>query len=153
MKDPFKVSQFTKELVVSELKNSTDPCLLAAQTIRKTLSVTLKAIPAGDPSSQAAIEDAVRGGLQGLLLADFDVAKGGLLTLRELTHMAQDMGLDPMDTLMSAMRGMASLKRLISPERMDRLRLHIDAEYHGAGEAFSSLLEKVPDPGRAARPV
>lgn len=153
MEDPFKISQLTKELVASELRTSTDPCLLAAQTIRKTLNVTIKAIPIGDPSWKTAIEDAVRGGLQGLLLADFDVAKGGIYTLRELTHLSQDLGLDPMDTLLSGMRGMASLKRLIPPERMDALRLQIDAEYHGAGEAFSALLSKVPDPGRAPRPT
>lgn len=151
MEDSFKISQLTKELVASELKTATDPCLLTAQTIRKTLTVTLKAIPAGDPSSRIAIEDAVRGGLQGLLLADYDVAKGGLHTLRELTHLAQDLGLDPMETLLSAMRGMASLKRLIPPEVMDRLRMDIDGEFHGAGEAFSVLLSQVPDPGRSAR--
>ena len=153
MEDHFKISQLTKELVASELRTSTDPCLLAAQTIRKTLTVTLKAVPAGDPSGRTVIEDAVRGGLQGLILADFDVAKGGIYTLREMTNLAQDLGLDPMETLLSAMRGMASLKRLIPPERMDRLRLNIDAEYHGAGEAFSVLLREVPDPGRATRPA
>jgi hypothetical protein len=46
---------------------------------------------------------------------------------------------------------MASLKRLIPPEMMDRLRMDIDAEFHGAGEAFSVLLAQVPDPGRAPR--
>ncbi len=153
MEDPFKISQLTKELVASELKNATDPCLLTAQTIRKTLTVTIKGIPAGDPSWKTAIEDAVRGGLQGLILADFDVAKGGIYTLRELTNLAQDVGLDPMETLLSGMRGMASLKRLIPPERMDALRLKIDQEYHGAGEAFSALLSQVPDPGRAPRPT
>ncbi|TPW19920.1 MAG: hypothetical protein FD126_2205 [Elusimicrobia bacterium] len=153
MEDPFKISQLTKELVASELRTSTDPCLLAAQTIRKTLTVTIKAIPAGDPSWRTAIEDAVRGGLQGLILADYDVAKGGINTLRELTNLAQDLSLDPMETLLSAMRGMASLKRLIPPERMDRLRMNIDAEFHGAGEAFSQLLSQVPDPGRSTRPM
>lgn len=153
MEDPFKISQLTKELVSSELRTSTDPCLLAAQTIRKTLTVTIKGIPPGDPSWKTAIEDAVRGGLQGLILADFDVAKGGIYTLRELINLAQDVGLDPMETLLSGMRGMASLKRLIPPERMDALRLKIDAEYHGAGEAFSALLYRVPDPGRAPRPT
>lgn len=153
MEDPFKISQLTKELVASELKASADPCLLAAQTIRKTLTITIKAIPPGDPSWKTAIEDAVRGGLQGLILADFDVAKGGIYTLRELTSLGQDLGLDPMETLLSGMRGMASLKRLIPPERMDALRLKIDADYHGAGEAFSALLARVQDPGRAPRPA
>lgn len=153
MEDHFKVSQLTKELVAAELRNAPDPSLLAAQTIRKTLVVTLKTLQPGDRPSSIAIEDAVRGGLQGILLADYDVAKAGILTLREMANLAQDAGLDPMETLLSAMRGMASLKRLIPPEQMDRLRLAIDAEFHGAGEAFSVLLSQVPDPGRAARPT
>lgn len=152
MEEYFKVSQLTKELVTAELRNAPDPTLLAAQTIRKTLAVTLKNLKPGDRPSAIAIEDCVRGGLQSIILADFDVSKAGIHTLREMTHLAQDLGLDPMATLMSAMKGMASLKRLIPPERMDRLRLLIDEEYHGAGEAFSMLLEQVNDPGRASRP-
>lgn len=151
MENQFKVGQLTKELVAAELRNSPEPCLLAAQTIRKTLQVALKGLRPDARSAGTVIEDAVRGGLQGLILADFDVAKGGIHTLREMAHLAQDLGLDPMETLMSTMRGMASLKRLIPPERMDRLRLDIDAEFHGAGEAFSILLHQVPDPSRAAR--
>lgn len=150
MEDRFKISQLTKELVAGELRNAPDPCLLAAQTIRKTLAVTLKAVKDGNRSAATAIEDAVRGGLQGIILAEHDAAKAGILTLREMAHLAQDLGLDPTETLLSAMRGMASLKRLIAPERMDRLRLDIEAEYHGAGEAFNALLHAVPDPGRAA---
>lgn len=153
MEDHFKVGQLTKELVAAELRNAPDPSLLAAQTIRKTLVVTLKTLQPGDRPSSIAIEDAVRGGLQGILLADYDVARAGILTLREMANLAQDAGLDPMETLLSAMRGMASLKRLIPPEQMDRLRLAIDAEFHGAGEAFSVLLSQVPDPGRASRPM
>lgn len=153
MEEYFKVSQLTKELVAAELRNAPDPCNLAAQTIRKTLAVTLKNLKPGDRSAAIAIEDAVRGGLQGILLADFDVSKAGIQTLREMTNLAQDLGLDPMETLLCAMRGMASLKRLIPPERMDRLRLLIDAEYHGAGEAFSMLLSEVADPGRARSPM
>lgn len=151
MENQFKVGQLMKELVSAELRNSPEPCLLAAQTIRKTLYVALKAPSPGAGAASTVIEDAVRGGLQGLILADFDVAKGGINTLREMAALAQDLGLDPMETLMSAMRGMASLKRLTPPEQMDRLRLAIEQEFHGAGEAFLTLLHQVPDPGRAAR--
>lgn len=151
MEDQFKVGQLTKMLVAAELRNAPDPCRLTAQTIRKTLEVTLKAIPSGDNAAGIAIEEAVRGGLQGLILADFDVAKGGLLTLKEMSHLAQDSDRDPMQTLISAMRGMASLKRLIPAAQMDRLRLAIDAEFDGAGEVFGELLHHVADPGRATR--
>ena len=51
------------------------------------------------------------------------------------------------------MRGIASLKRLVLPREMDRLRLDIDAEFHGVGEAFGAILRQVPDPGRAAQPT
>ena len=153
MENQYRVGQLTKELVAAELRNAPDPCLIAAQTIHKTLAVTLKAIPAGDGAGGIAIEEAVRGGLQGLLLADLDVAKAGLLTLRELATLAQDLGRDPMEMLMSAMRGMASLKRLMPPEQMDRLRRAIESEFDGAGEAFAWLLAQVPDPGKASRPA
>lgn len=150
MEAQFKVTQLTKELVAAELRNAPDPCLLAAQLIGKTLAVALKAIPRGDRAAGLAIEEAVRGGLQGVLLAKYDVAKAGVMTVREMAQLARDLDLEATETLMSTLRGIASLKRLIPAGDMNRMRIDIDVEFAGAADALSDLLRQVPDPGRAA---
>lgn len=153
MENRFRIGQLTKELVAAQAREAADPCALAALIIRQTLQVSLKAVPAGDAAVGVTIEDSVRGGLQGLILGNFDVAKGALLILGEMVRLADDLKLDPTQTLMGAMRGIASLKRLIPADRMDRVRLDIDVQFQGAGEAFREILHTVPDPGRAARPA
>lgn len=153
MTDPYKISQLSKELVAAELRTAPDPYKLAAKTIRETVHAALRAIPSNDPSADLAIQEAVRGGLQGLILADLDVAKGGILVLREILELALDLGRDPQEAILSVMKGIASLKRLVRADQLDKLRLEIDADYHGAGEAFSNLLQRVSDPGAAEKRV
>lgn len=153
MEMKFKIGQLTKELVTAELRAAPGSALRAAQVMRKTIAVALQSLPPGDPAGGLVIEEAVRGGLQGFLLADRGVASGGLATLREMVQLAADLDRDVMETLTSAMRGIASLKRLVPAREMDRIRLDIDAEFNGVGEAFGAILRAVPDPGLAAQPM
>ncbi|MBI5596570.1 MAG: hypothetical protein HY928_10820 [Elusimicrobia bacterium] len=146
--DPFKIGQLSKELVAGRLAGIEDPCAAAADTIKKTLVVALKAMPDGDSRRAQAIEEAVRGGLQGVILGDHDFAKAGMLTLQGMADLAMDMHLDPTGTLEAVLRGFAGLKRLVAPQKMDSLRHAIDAEYMGAGMVLSELLSRQPDPGR-----
>lgn len=149
MDNRYRVGKLTEALVAANMTGSADPYLMAAKTIRETVTVALRALPSWDPSADLAIEEAVRGGLQALILADLDVARGGYLTLCEMTDMAHELGREPGDTLMCAMRGMASIKRLVPPEQMTRLRQAIDSGYMGAGEAFAGLLRAASDGGQA----
>ncbi|MBI3298404.1 MAG: hypothetical protein HYZ75_09595 [Elusimicrobia bacterium] len=150
--EDFKVAQFTKELVAIRLQRLEDPSLAAAELIRKTLHTALKALPPG-PERGKVIEDAVRGGMQGLILADQDVPRGGVAVVEALAELAQDLGLDPSETLMSGLRGLAGLRRLVRPDQLDKLRHEIDSRYDGAGEAFCAFLHAQPDPGRQRSPA
>lgn len=149
MEAQFKVAQFTKELVAARLRGAADPCPLAARLVAETLAVALKAIPRGDRAAGRTIEEAVRGGLQGVLLADHDVPKAGLWTVREMARLARELDLEATETLISTLRGIASLKRLLPAADMNRMRIDLDVEFSGAADALSELLRQVPDPGRA----
>ncbi|TPW19919.1 MAG: hypothetical protein FD126_2204 [Elusimicrobia bacterium] len=118
MDNSFRVGKLTEALVAANMTGSADPYAMAAKTIRETVHVALRAIPAWDPSADLAIEEAVRGGIQALVLADLDVARGGYLTLCEMTDMAHELGRDPGDTLLCAMRGIVSLRRLVPDDQM-----------------------------------
>lgn len=153
MQDQFKIGQLTKELVAAELRGGPGSTLRAAQAVRKTLAVALRSLPAGDRAAGLVIAEAVRGALQAFLLADLGVAQGGVAILREMVQLASDLDHDVTEVLTSALQGIASLKRLAPPGEMDRIRLDIDAEFHGIGETFSAILSAVPDPGRPAQPT
>lgn len=149
----FKVGQLTKELVAIQLKRMEDPCAAAADSVAKTLRVALKGVGADLPQRGKVIEDAVRGGMQGLLLAEQSVPRGGALVIEAMADLAQDLGLDPQDTLKSALTGLASLKHLLRPDQLDGLREELDAHFHGTGAVFSELLDKQKDPSQAPRPA
>ncbi|MDE2292978.1 MAG: hypothetical protein KGL53_12925 [Elusimicrobia bacterium] len=151
--DDFKVSQLTKELVAMRLARMEDPCAAAADSIRQTLKVALQALPPGDPERHTVIEDAVRGGMQGLILAEQDVPRGGALVVEAMAELAHDVGMDPSETIKSALAGLAGLKRLLRADHLDALREAIEEHFHGAGEVFSELLAAQPDPGQASRRV
>lgn len=153
MNHTFRVGKLTQALVAANMSGSADPYQMAAKTIREAVRVALRALPAWDPAANLVVEEAVRGGLQALIQADLDVARGGVLTLCEVGELAQDLGRDPTETLMSALRGMASIHRLMPSGQLDRLRRAIEASYLGAGDAFAGLLQAGPDAGLVSRPL
>jgi hypothetical protein len=44
--------------------------------------------------------------------------------------------------MLAALRGIADLRRFVEPDRMDSIRLEIEAHYHGAGDAFRQYLRE-----------
>lgn len=139
----FRVSNLTEAMVAAVVAEAPEPYDAAAKTIRQTVQVALRALPAWDPASDLAVEDAVRGGVQALIRADLDVCRGGYLVLCELTEMAGETGRDPHDTMMSGMRAIASLKRLVSPVQLERLTRAIEHGFSGAGSTFAFMLKTV----------
>lgn len=150
MDNSYRIGKLTQALAAANMTGASDPCQTAAKTIRQTLHETLRALPAWDPAADLAIEDAVRGGLQALIRADLDVARGGLPTLREVSDLAQEFGRDPSETLMSALRGMASVQGLIPNDQLHRLCGAIEASYVGGGEALADLLRAGAAPPNVA---
>lgn len=143
MDNNFKVATLTEALVAANMSESQDPYDLAAKTICQTTQVALRALPAWDPAGDLIIEEAVRGGMQALIKADLDVARGGFMTLWQLSEMAHVVGRDPSDLLLCAMRGIAAVRRLVPEEDMYRLQRAIDSGFMGAGQTLEGLLRSV----------
>lgn len=140
--EDFRIGQLTKELVSIQLKKMGDPCAVAAELVRKTLRVALK------PGQEQAgvIADAVQGGLQGLLLCEGDVPKGGVLVLEAVAELAAELQLDPTESLRAALAGLARLRRLLLPDQLAELQAGVEARFQGAGEVFAELLSRQADP-------
>lgn len=141
--DQVRIGQLTKEMVAEELRRLGDPCAAAAAVVRKTLAAAFDGpASAGPTPAERVVEDAVKGAMTALLLADHSLARGAILILEAVLETAAERQLDPTAAMSAALKGLADLRRFVEPARVDELRLEIEAHYHGAGEAFNEYLRE-----------
>ncbi|MBI5200093.1 MAG: hypothetical protein HY925_00775 [Elusimicrobia bacterium] len=142
--ESFRLGQLTKELVAAKLRTMDDPCAAAAEIVRATVSVALRGTPDNPSAWPAIIKDACQGGITGLLLSEQNVAKGATLMLHAVGAVAVENHMDPTEAMAAALQGIADLKRFMLPEKMCEVKSAIDAEFMGAGECLSKLLDGKP---------
>ncbi len=142
--DELRLVQLTKEMVAEELRLLGDPCAAAASVVRKTLMAAFQGAASGDTAPARVIEDAVKGAMTALLLADHSMTRGSILILEAVMDVAGKRDLDPTDSMRAALKGLADLRRFVDPSRIDDIRLEIDAHYMGAGAVFMEYLRDVP---------
>ncbi|MEK7383658.1 MAG: hypothetical protein AAB262_10295 [Elusimicrobiota bacterium] len=138
--DQLRIGELTKEMVAEELRLLGDPCAAAAVVVRKALTAALRSAPTGVAPSARLIEDAVKGAMTALLLADHSLARGAVLVLEAVHDVAGECHLDPTESMRAALRALAELRRFVEPARLDDIRLEIEAHYMGAGEVFVGFL-------------
>lgn len=142
--DELRLVQLTKEMVAEELRLMGDPCAAAANVVRKTLMAAFQNPAPGTTLPSVVIEDAVRGAMTALLLADHSMTRGAILVVEAVMDVAAKRDLDPTDSMRAALKGLADLRRFVDPARVDDIRLEIEAHYMGAGEVFMEYLRGVP---------
>ncbi|MBI4056748.1 MAG: hypothetical protein HY399_04285 [Elusimicrobia bacterium] len=140
--DQFKIAQLTKELVVAELRNSKDACLIGAEILKKTLLVALKETTSLQPGIGKVVSDACQGAMVGLLVSEQNLTKGAILLLQKVGEVASELNLDPTEMMMMALRGIADIQRFVEPQQVDDIRDEITRNFLGAGEAFTTILSQ-----------
>ncbi len=150
MEEPFEIGQLTKELVAMKLKKMADPCAAAAELVKQTLTVALAAVKTDAEARSKAIADACKGGMTGLLLADQNLPRGAALTLEAVVELAGRHDLDPGESMRSALRGMAELRRYLREDQLDEIGREIGLHFMGAGEVFAEMLAKPETPAAQA---
>lgn len=141
--DELRLVQLTKEMVAEELRLLGDPCAAAASVVRKTLLAAFQGAGPGDTPPARVIEDAVKGAMTALLLADHSMTRGSILVVEAVMDVAAKRELDPTDSMRAALKGLADLRRFIDPSRIDDIRLEIEAHYMGVGVVFMEYLREV----------
>ena len=144
-KDEFKVGQLTKELVAIQLKKMADPCATAANLVKQTISVAFKGIKPGEAGHVNIVEDACRGGVTGLLLAEQNLAKGSILILEAVSELSSELNMDPTEMMRSALKGIADMRRFLRPDQLLAIHREIELHYMGAGEVFSQFLQTISE--------
>lgn len=142
--DELRLVQLTKEMVAEELRLLGDPCAAAACVVRKTLMAAFQAGASADTPPARVIEDAVKGAMTALLLADHSLTRGSILVVEAVMDVAAKRDLDPTESMRAALKGLADLRRFVDPARIDDIRLEIEAHYMGAGAALMEYLRGVP---------
>ena len=145
--DELRIGQLTKEMVAEELRLLGDPCAAAAAVLRKTLTAAL----APDDAAARVIDDAVKGAMTALLLADQSLSKGALMALEAVLDVAGAKQVDNELAMRSALRALADLRRFVEPARIDELRLALEMKYMGTSEVFTEFL-RAPLP-EAQKPI
>lgn len=141
--DELRLVQLTKEMVAEELRLLGDPCAAAASVVRKTLMAAFQGEASGDTAPVRVIEDAVKGAMTALLLADHSMTRGSILILEAVMDVAVKRDLDPTESMSAALKGLADIRRFVGPARIDDIRLEIEAHYMGVGEVFMGYLREV----------
>jgi hypothetical protein len=142
--DELRITQLTKEMVAEELRLMGDPCAAAANVVKKTVEAAYLATPPEDFKAPVVIEDTVKGAMTALLLADHSMTRGAILVVEAVVDVAAKRELDPTESMRAALKGLADLKRFVEPQRLDDIRLEIEAHYMGAGEVFVEFLRQTP---------
>lgn len=142
--DELRIHQLTKEMVAEELRLLGDPCVTAAGVVRRTLTAALQNPPDGT-AAERIIEDAVKGAMTALLLAEQSLPRGAMQVLGAVLD-ASSATIDPSVAMRAALKGVADLRRFADVDRIEEVRLEIDRHYMGAGEVFSAFLRE-PLPG------
>jgi hypothetical protein len=148
--DELRIHQLTKEMVAEELRILGDPCAAAAAVVQKTLTAALQCPPEGT-APERIVEDTVKGAMTALLLAEQSLARGSILVLEVVVDVAAKAQLDPTESMRAALRALADLRRFVDPNRIEDIRLAIDAKYMGAGEVFVEYL-RAPVPPKTSAP-
>lgn len=136
MNDEFKISQLTKELVAMNLKERQNPCAVAAGVVRQTIDVALKARP---HEARRVVSDACYGGLQGLLLAEQDLACGVLLILSAVQGRAGELEPSAAEMRSYCIEGFARIAKFVSREDLAAICRALERR-HQAGQAFTDAL-------------
>lgn len=141
MKD-FKVSQFTKVLVMEAIKGAENPCAEAADQVQRVLMVALKDVEPRDVGWKKIIEDACQGGMMGLLLAKQDLTEGAIMILRASASAAFELNLDAARVREGALQGIADIQRFIGPDELTRIHKEIGKHFPTAGKIFPYFIRK-----------
>jgi hypothetical protein len=149
--DELRIGQLTKEMVAEELRQLSDPCAAAATVVRKTLSIALNGLPSNGTPPDLVIEDAVKGAMTALLLADLSLSRGAILVIEAVHDVAAERQLDTVQAMCAALKGLADLRRFVTAHRVDEVRHAIETRYMGAGEIFCNFLSESQKAEESAR--
>ncbi|MDE2039864.1 MAG: hypothetical protein KGO96_09065 [Elusimicrobia bacterium] len=137
--DDYRINQLTKEIVSARLKELENPHAAAAALVRRTLEVALRGLEAGRAAESRIVEEACQGGMVALLLNDQSLPEGAVAILEAVSALAARLNLDQPEMLRSALRGIADVRRFVTPEVLSELRSAIEASFQGAGEVFEGF--------------
>jgi hypothetical protein len=148
--DELRIHQLTKEMVAEELRLLGDPCKTAADVVRRTLTAALQSPPDGT-APERIIEDAVKGAMTALLLAEQNLSRGAMLVLAAVLDVSTS-AVDPTVAMGAALKGIADLRRFTDPNRLEEIRLEVAAKYMGADELFVEYLRAPIPKGQTPAP-
>lgn len=134
--EKFNLAQLTKEMVVSQIRNTADPTLVAAEVVRGTLIARLKGRPKSDHEVQEAVIETCRGAMVGMLLSDCPLDRGAAVLLTAVESAAKTAELDGEMVQIAALRGIADSKRFVVEDVLKKIRARLKTARPGSERVF-----------------
>lgn len=134
--EKFNLAQLTKEMVVSQIRNTTDPTLVAAEVVRGTLIARLQDHNKPDDAVQEAVIETCRGAMIGMLLSDCPLDRGAAALLVVVESAAKTANLDPEMVQVAALRGIADSRRFVKEEVLAQIRARLKSARPGSERIF-----------------
>jgi hypothetical protein len=141
MPDNYNFGQLTKEIIVSQLKNSPNASIAAAELARKTIISGVHATKASGQNPKETVEEICYGTMSGVLLIAQDLTPAALEILRYSAEISNQLGIDPSDLMTWAMTGIAKIATATPMETLYKIRAAIEEEYEGVAEVFTKICE------------
>lgn len=125
-----------REAVVADLaKGGTRVAAIIGQHI------SMAARAEGDP--RRGVVEAVRGGMNAVFLANHDLTGVAIKVLESLPNLSLMSRVGPEEVMTWVMEGIASAALMAGGELEGDIRSRIEEQFHGAGDIFASLCDKL----------
>ena len=145
--EEYDFEKLAKEIVSTRLKEEKGADEAVGEVVRKIVTAAVLGTKARqDP--RLTILAAVKGAMNGVLLAEGNLATAGTAVLQQMANIASETSLDPQETMTWAMESLAAAAVMSTPEAQSAMHNAIEEKFMGAGSVFNELVQKaLPKPG------
>lgn len=143
--DDLEISQLTKEIVAERLKQLPDPCAIAADLLKDTLKIALKGMQPAWVAGSRIVDGGCQGCMTALLLNEQNLSRGAVRVVEAVSAAADELGLDRIELMRSALRGLAGMRRFVAPEKIREMAAALEARFPGAGRALEGFCDAPAD--------
>ncbi|MHB2025711.1 MAG: hypothetical protein ACYCPQ_03590 [Elusimicrobiota bacterium] len=138
--ETYDFEKLAREITIGKAKQAQDSAALAAFVARDVLVAGIEGTRfKQDP--RATVLAVCRGVMGGLLICDQKLPQGAVAILEQMTRVAEQVKLDPMDMMTWAMEGIAAVAVLGGHDARSAIADSIAENFMGAGDVFRNLCD------------
>ena len=137
----YDFEKLAREITAERLRDLSGAPAAAAEIAAKIIASAVNSTK-DHHGERITVVGVCRGVMTGLVMIDKELPDAAIAILQRMTTLAQELHLDPMETMTWAMEGIAAVAVVSQAEAKNAIRGRIDERFMGAGEIFGRLCEE-----------